>query len=375
MDAAPRPAISAPTIPSPEARLHSGIETAADRAGLDAGVQSRWAGGARIPATMTAWRQREYGEADVLRSETVRVPTPGRGEVLVRFEAASINSGDVHLLRGDPRMVRLFSGLRRPRVAGRGIDLAGTVVALGEGAEGFAVGDAVVCGWRDTLAEYVTVPARRLAARPAGVDAALAATLPVSGATALAALDACRVGSGSRVLVIGAGGGVGTITVQLAADRGAEVWATCGARAEHTLRDLGAARTFDYRTTDLAELPAGTFDAVIDIAGEPPLPLLRALLRPRSEGGGTVALVGGEGGGLLGPIPRMLRAAVTARPGRRFRSIAAVTRTAVVAELVALAAAGRLTPPVERTVPLADAGAAVASVAAGHTVGKVVVVA
>jgi NADPH:quinone reductase-like Zn-dependent oxidoreductase len=321
--------------------------------------------------TMTAWRQNRYGGPETVTAERVPVPQPARGEVLVRLEASSINSGDIHLMRGEPRMVRLFFGLRRPRVAGRGMDLAGTVVGVGPRAEGFAVGDRVVGAHQNTLAEYVAVPVKRLSLIPAAVTSMDAAALPIAGNTAITILDRCRVRAGSRVLVIGAGGGVGTLTVQLAADRGAEVWATSGARAEQTLQQLGATRTFDYRTTDLATLPTGGFDAVVDIAGEPPLPLLRGLLRP----GGSVALVGGDGGRVLGPLPRIVHSMFAARPGLRFRPITAVTRTAVTDRLLELAASGRLTPIVERTFALEAAGVALAHVDQGHTVGKVVVLA
>lgn len=319
--------------------------------------------------TMTSWRQSRYGGPETVRAETIPVPVPRRGEVLVRLEASSINSGDIHLMRGEPRMVRLFFGLRRPRVAGRGMDLAGTIVATGADAADLAIGDRVVGAHNDALAEYVAVPAKRLSRIPGGVSSTDAATLPIAGNTAITILDRCDIGAGSRVLVIGAGGGVGTFTVQLAADRGAEVWATCGARAEQTLRRLGAARTFDYRSIDLATLPGGTFDAVVDIAGEPPLPLLRGLLRD----GGCVALVGGEGGRVLGPLPRMVRATLATRRGRAFRSIAAVSRPAVTEQLLELTAAGRLTPVIERTFALTDAQAALVHVDAGHTLGKVVV--
>jgi NADPH:quinone reductase-like Zn-dependent oxidoreductase len=318
---------------------------------------------------MTAWRQLRYGGPEAVRAVTIPVPVPRRGEVLVRLDASSINSGDIHLMRGEPRMVRLFFGLRRPRVAGRGMDLAGTVVATGADAADLAIGDRVVGAHNDALAEYIAVPAKRLSRIPVGVSSTVAATLPIAGNTAITILDRCRVGERSRVLVIGAGGGVGTLTVQLAADRGAEVWATCGARAEQTLQRLGTTRTFDYRTTDLATLPAGTFDAIVDIAGEPPLTLLRGLLRD----GGSVALVGGEGSRVLGPLPRTVRAMLAARRDRAFRSIAAVTRTRVTEQLLELVASGRLTPVIEQTFPLADARSALAHVDAGHTLGKVVV--
>ncbi|WP_251452296.1 NAD(P)-dependent alcohol dehydrogenase [Microbacterium sp. Marseille-Q6648] len=324
---------------------------------------------AALPATMIPWRQSRYGAPDVMAAETVPVPTPGRDEVLVRFTAASINSGDVHIMRGDPRLVRLFFGLRRPRVRGRGIDLVGTIVARGDGVDGFAPGQRVVAGWRDTLAEYVAVPASRLSLLPDAVDPVTAAALPVAGNTAVTVLDACEVAAGSRVLVVGAGGGVGTLTVQLAADRGAEVWATCGARAEEVLRGLGAARTFDYRAVAVADLPGDHFDAVVDIAGETPL----AVLRERLRAGGAVGLVGGEGGRVLGPIPRILRSMFARRGGRRFRPVTASTKADVTAGLLDLAAAGRLTPVIAATFPLTRAGEALAAVDAGRTVGKVVV--
>lgn len=326
-----------------------------------------------VPPTMTVWRQHAYGSADIVAAETVPVPEPRKGEALVRVDAVSLNSADVHLLRGTPLLLRVFFGLRRPRVPGRGMDVAGTVVALGEGVEGLRVGDEVVGSGEETLADYVAVPATRLTTRPPAVDAVTASTLPIAGNTAVTALDACGVAAGHRVLVIGAGGGVGTLTVQLAAARGAEVWATAGARAEEVLRQLGAARTFDYRTTDLSVLPAASFDAIIDIAGEPPLRVLRDLLRRDGRTRvGTIALVGGGAENVLGPIPRMLRSLFVRA---RIRPIAAVTKTPVTANLVELVASGELTPPVERTWPLAEARAALAWVETGHTVGKVVVVA
>jgi len=324
------------------------------------------------PGTMTVWRQHSYGSADVIAAESVAVPRPAEGEVLVRVDAVSLNAADVHLLRGTPPLLRLFFGIRRPRVPGRGMDVAGTVVALGPGVAGLTIGDRVVGAGSETLADFAVLRADRLSPVPEAVDAVTAATLPIAGNTAVTALDACRVGAGDRVLVVGAGGGVGTFAVQLAAARGAEVWATAGARADELLHRLGAHRAFDYRTTDLASLPPASFDAIIDIAGEPPLRVLRDLLRTDGRRRtGVVALVGGGGENLLGPIPRMLGALFVRA---RIRPITAVTRTAVTEGLLELAASGSLTPHVERTWPLAEAREALAWVEAGHTVGKVVVV-
>lgn len=332
---------------------------------------------ASLPATMTAWPQDRYGGPDAVRRARVDVPSPGKGEVLLRVRATALNSGDIHVMRGEPRAVRLAFGLRRPRTAVRGIDVAGQVVAVGAGVTRFRVGDEVVGEIPGGgLAEYAVAPVGRLALRPTEVGPVAAAALPVSGGTAWLALDKAGIAPGSaagrRVLVLGASGGVGSFAVQLAAHRGAEVWALAGRRNLDIVERLGAARVFDYREVQpgSAELPDGTFDAVIDIAGEPPLALAQRLLRD----GGTMVLVGGEGGSILGPLRRIAAGALRSIGSkRRIVGLAAVTSAELTAGLVALAAAGDLDPLIERTWPLAEAGEALAHVDAGHTVGKVVV--
>lgn len=330
------------------------------------------------PETMTAWRQLAYGSPDVVHQARVDVPAPGEGEVLLRVRATALNSGDIHVMRAEPHAVRLAFGLRRPRIAVRGIDVAGTVVAVGAGVTSFGPGDEVVGEIPGGgLAEYAVAPAARLARRPDAVGPVAAAALPVSGGTAWLALAKAGLGpgeaSGRRVLVIGASGGVGSFAVQLAAVRGAEVWALAGARNLAVVVKLGAARAFDYPDVQpgSAELPEGTFDAVIDIAGEPPLAATKRLLRE----GGTMVLVGGEGGSILGPMRRILAGALRSIGSkRRIVGLVSTTSAAMTADLLALVARGDLEPLIECTWPLADAGAALAHVDAGHTVGKVVVV-
>lgn len=332
-----------------------------------------------IPETMSAWRQLAYGGPDAVHQARLDVPAPAEGEVLLRVRATALNSGDIHVMRGNPHAVRLAFGLRRPRIAVRGIDVAGEVVGVGTGVTGFRIGDEVVGEIPGGgLAEYATAPAARLTRRPAEVDPVAAAALPVSGGTAWLALAKGGIlpgqPAGRRVLVIGASGGVGTFTVQLAALRGAEVWALAGSRNLAVVERLGAVRAFDYRAVQPGspELPDGTFDAVIEIAGEPPLRATQRLVRP----GGTVVLVGGEGGSILGPMRRILAGAVRSLGSkRRIVGLVATTSSEVTGELVELVASGRLTPLVERTWPLSEAGAAIAHVDAGHTVGKVVVTA
>lgn len=326
---------------------------------------------------MSAWRQSAYGGAEVVTSGRTAVPEPGAGEVLVRVRATALHAGDVHIMRGDPLLVRVFFGLTRPRIATRGMDVAGTVVAVGPGVDAPALGDEVVGELPGGgLAEYVVACAARVVARPVSVDTVTAAAVPVSAGTAWQALDlaADRVSAGRRVLVIGASGGVGTYTVQLAALRGAEVWAICGARNETLVAELGAARTFDYARVDAGaeppELPPASFDAVIDIVGRAPLRALRRLAAP----GGCVVMVSGEGGRVLGPVGRMLRAGLLSLSrGPRLKPLTATAKPDITRRLLGLVAEGTLRPVIERTYPLSDAGSALAHVDAGHTVGKVVV--
>ena len=325
--------------------------------------------------TMKAWRQETYGPADGVTLERIPVPVPHHGEVLLRVRATALNAGDVRLLLGDPLLVRPVFGLTRPKHPVRGMEVAGTVVALGPDVVGAEVGEDVVgeLVGGGGLGEYVRVRASRLVPIPPDVAPEVAACLPVAGGTAWQALDLAGVGltadATPRVLIIGSSGGVGTFAVQLAALRGAEVWATCRDRNAPLIQRLGAAHTFDHRVSPLSALPAGRFDAIVDIAGGMPLRELKRLVVP----GGTVVLVTGDGGHVLGPIPRMLRAVFLSIGSRSIRPLAASPRPEVLAKLLELVADGRVVPVIEREYPFAEASAALARLEAGHTVGKLVV--
>lgn len=324
-------------------------------------------------ATMPAWTQRDYGPASAVRLSEIAAPAPGAGEVLLKVHATALNAGDVRVMLGDPLLVRPVFGFTRPRIPVRGMDVAGVVVAVGDGVSDAEVGDEVVAELPGGggLAPIALAPAARLSRRPENVSPVVAATLPIAGGTAWQALDLARVGEGSRVLIIGASGGVGTFAVQLASLRGAEVHASCGARAHELVGSLGAERVLD-RDLDPADLPADGYDAVIQLAGGQPLRGLRRLVRP----GGTVVLVGGDGGRVLGPIPRMLAAAVLSVGSRRsIRFLSAAANAGILAQLLELADAGRLRPVIDREYPFAGADDALAHLEAGHTVGKVVVLA
>ncbi|WP_406037394.1 NAD(P)-dependent alcohol dehydrogenase [Micromonospora sp. NBC_00898] len=319
---------------------------------------------------MKAIVQDRYGPTDVLRLADVDAPTAGPGQVLVRVRAAGVDPGVWHLMTGLPYALRLGYGLRRPRNRVPGLDLAGLVTAVGPGVTGFTPGDAVYGTGAGSFAEYVPAPADRLAPKPANLTYAEAAAVPVSGQTALTAVrDAARVRPGQRVLVIGAGGGVGSYAVQLARAAGAHVTGVCGPTKLDLVRSLGAAEVVDYTREDL---PDRRYDVVIDTAGNRPLSRLRRALTPK----GTLVLVGGEAsdGKWLQGFDRQLRAlALSPLVGQRLVPLVAKESTANLVALTELIEAGRVRPVVDRTFSLAEVSDAIRHVAGGHATGKVVI--
>src|SRR5581483_9388863 len=178
---------------------------------------------------------------DRLELGEIDAPVPEEGHVLVRVEAASVNPYDWHVMRGMPYPVRLVAGLRRPRHAVLGSDLAGIVEAVGGGVTAFEPGDAVFGGGRGAFAELAAVREARLARKPERLSFEQAAAIPIAGVTALQALrDHGRTEPGDRVLVNGAAGGVGTFAVQIAKALGAEVTGVCSSGNIELVGSLGA---------------------------------------------------------------------------------------------------------------------------------------
>lgn len=320
---------------------------------------------------MRAIVQSRYGGSDQLHLEEVPQPRPGRDEVLVRVQAAGVDRGTWHLMVGQPLMVRAMFGLRGPRVATPGRDLSGIVVAVGEGVQGYGPGDAVLGTAAGSFAELAVVPVSRLAHRPPELNPVDAAALPVSGLTALKAVETAGVGAGQRVLVIGASGGVGSFSVQLARRAGAEVTGVCSPAKADLVRALGATAVID-RTSAPIDSWGGDYDVVIDMGGNHPLRQVRRLLTDS----GTLVLVGGEEGGrMTGGIQRSVGAAMMSAVTRQ-RLIMLISKEAgdQMARLAQLAAAGELRAVVERTFPLDQAGAAIDHVGSGRARGKVVIV-
>ncbi|MFE2609537.1 NAD(P)-dependent alcohol dehydrogenase [Streptomyces mirabilis] len=313
---------------------------------------------------MKAAQITSYGDAvDVLRINDVDRPAPGAGEVLVRVEASSVNGHDVIVRSGEMKIV---SGRRFP--LGTGLDFAGVVTGSGTGVEGLRVGDRV---WgtvhprqRHTIggaAEYVVVPADRLAPAPAALSAAEAASLVVAGATALIAVrDTVRLAPGEKVLVRGAAGGVGTAAVQLAHALGCQVTALARARHAPALTDLGADEVLDHGSTTSDRI--GPFDVVVDTVGTE-----LNCYRSRLAKGGRMVTVG-----LSAPALAAI-AASSVYGARRVRTFSANPDATVLRALADHVTSGAVRPVVTSVYPLADIAAAHQAFERGGVVGKHVV--
>jgi NADPH:quinone reductase-like Zn-dependent oxidoreductase len=322
---------------------------------------------------MKAIMQDGYGSADGLELRDVEDLAVGNDDVLVRVHAAGCGPDVWHMMTGLPYFARLMVGFRRPKDPVRGRDVAGRVEAVGPDVAGFRPGDAVMGVVEGSFAELAIARPDKLVKKPARLSFEEAAAVPISGCTALQALrDQGKVRPGQRVLVVGAAGGVGTLTVQLAKAFGAEVTGVASTSKLDLVRSIGADEVVDYTREDFAD---GTrrWDLIVDTAGRRPLSVLRRALSPR----GTLVIVGGDGGGRWtgGFFRQILRAPLLSLFTRqRLRPLVSTERQEDLQALAELIEAGTVTPVVGRTYPLVDAAEAVREIEAGHARGKVVVV-
>ena len=323
-------------------------------------------------ATMRAVVGRSYGSPDLLAVETVDRPAVGDGDVLVRVRAAGLDQGVWHTVTGLPYGIRAAGfGLRAPKNPVPGLDVAGTVAAVGRDVTRFRIGDAVFGTGTGSYAEYATAPESSLVAKPSNVTFEEAAATPSSATAALQALrDVGRVRAGQRVLVIGAGGGVGTFAVQLATASGATVTGVCSTSKVDLVRSLGAHDVIDYTHEDIAD-PPYRYDLVIDTGGDRSVAQLRAALTPT----GTLVIVGGEGGGQVLGLSRQLQAiALSPFVRQRLRVVFSSPRRTDLELLAAMLADGRVVPVVDRTFTLDEVPEAIRHLRAGRARGKVVIV-
>jgi NADPH:quinone reductase-like Zn-dependent oxidoreductase len=321
---------------------------------------------------MKAIVQDTYGSADVLELRDNDVPVFGDGDVLVRVHAAGCGPDVWHLMTGMPYLARLAVGVRRPKVAVRGWDVAGTVEAVGANVTGFRPGDEVLGTAEGSFAELVVARPDKLVPKPANLTFEQAAAVPISGTTALRAVrDESKVQSRQSVLVIGAGGGVGSLAVQIAKAFSAVVTGVCSTSKMDLVRSIGADDVIDYTREDFVD-GARRWDVIIDTAGRRPLSRLRRALAPR----GTLVIVGGDGGGRWtgGFFRGVLRAPlVSLFVGQRLRGLNSKVRQKDLVALSELIQAGKVTPVIGRTYPLSEAPEAVRYLETGHAQGKLVV--
>ncbi|WP_410870759.1 NAD(P)-dependent alcohol dehydrogenase [Nocardia sp. A7] len=325
-------------------------------------------------ASMTAWIAPRYGRGEVLRTEVVPRPMPGERDVVVRVRAASLCSGDLHLLTGTPYLLRLGFGLRRPKHRMIGQNLAGEVVAVGGSVTEFRVGDRIFGEVSSgAFAEYVRADAGSFAVVPAALSMEDAAVIPDSGMTALQGLrDIGKVGPGQRVLINGASGGVGSFAVQLAKVLGAHVTAVCSTRHLEMVRSIGADVVIDYTVDDFTrtEVP---YDVIFDLAGNR---TLRAIRRVLAADGIFISSAAAPGNNWFGPIRWLGQVALTDLFARQTLKALLMRPTAADLDYLAgLAVDGRLRPVIERRFALSDTALAVAAFEQGHASGKTVLIA
>jgi NADPH:quinone reductase-like Zn-dependent oxidoreductase len=321
---------------------------------------------------MKAIIQDRYGSEDVLELRDVEDPVVGEDDVLVQVRAAGCGPDVWHLMTGKPYFARLMPELRKMWPNPRGRDVAGVVEAVGSNVNDLRPGDEVMGAVEGSFAELAVGSTEKLVRKPARLSFEEGAAAPISGLTALQALrDVAKVQRGQSVLVIGAGGGVGTFAVQIAKAFGATVTGVCSGPKIDLVRSLGADDVIDYAQEDFTD-GSRRWDVIVDTAGRRPLRRLRRALAPK----GTLAIVGGDGGGNWtgGFFRQILRGPVLSIfTGQKMRPVISKETREDLVTLRDLIEAGSVTPVVGRTFTLGDAADAVRYLAEGHARGKIVV--
>ena len=321
---------------------------------------------------MKAIVQDTYGASSALALGDVTDPAPKDAEVLVAVQNAALHIGDLMLMRGEPYVMRLGSGLRRPKKRIPGFDFAGIVESVGSAVSGIEPGDEVFGEANDgSCAEYVVVDAEKMAPKPTALTFEEAAAVPVSGATALRGVrDAGNVKAGDRVLINGATGGVGIYAIQIAKALGAEVTAVCGPRNVDLARELGADHVIDYTQDDYTQGEA-QFDLILDNVANRSLADGR---RAVAAGGSYISNSARSEGRWFGAVGRMAAAATLSmfvpKQGRPFYS---PVRRQDLLDLTELIEEGKLRPVIDRSYPLEETPAAMDYIAGGHASGKTVI--
>lgn len=334
---------------------------------------------------MKAIVQDKYGSPEDLKLREVGKPAAGDDEVLVRVRAASLHPDVWHVVTGRPYVLRLLgSGLAKPRNPIPGTDMAGVIESVGKNVTQFRAGDEVFGEtirshqWANggALAEYVVARPEWLALKPANISFEQAASVPTSGFITLLNLRGGRVlRRGQSVLINGAGGGVGVLALQIAKAHGAHVTAVDSTRKLGMLRSLGADEVIDYTQEDFTRRRA-RYDFIFDVPGNYPTSACRRALKPD----GKYVLIGHDhfgaaGRRVFGLVPRFFRLMFVSLFVRQLRlgSSSFPNRKEAMGMLKELLEAGKITPIIDSTYPLSEAGAALRHMIKDETQGKVIV--
>ena len=320
---------------------------------------------------MKAIVQHRYGGADALSFGEVPRPEAGDRDLLVQVVAAGVDRGALHFMTGRPYLMRLGTGLRTPKRDVPGVSFAGRVEAVGRDVTGFRPGDEVYGAAKGTYAEYVAAPAGKVAHKPQGLTFEEAAVLPYASFAAVQAVrDHARVGSADHVLVVGATGAVGSIAVQVAKALGAEVTGVSGPRGLDLARSLGSDHVVDYSEEDFTD-GSLRYDVILDVFGRTPVRRLRRALTPR----GRLMIVGGEGDRWIGGMHRQLGATLLSPFVRQRLGFFVAKENAETLEAINdLVTTGRVSPVLDRSYPLIEAGEAVRRLEDGSGTGRIVLI-
>ena len=320
---------------------------------------------------MKAITQGQYGPASVLHFGELDRPAMSDEQVLIRVRAAGVNPADWAIMRGLPYIARPVYGLTKPKQGIRGTDASGTIEAVGSRVSTFKPGDEVYGSAEGSYAEYAVASPGKIAAKPANLTFEQAAAVPMSGTVALQAVrDRGKVGPGTRMLVNGASGGIGTFAVQIAKALGAHVTGVASTRNLELVRSLGADEVIDYTKTDFTR-NGPQYDFILDNVSNHSLRALRRALTPT---GMLVPNGGNFGNRWLASGGRLMRGAVLFRFGQQSLGNFLVTMNADdLRVLSTLIEAGKVTPVIDRTYPLSETAQALHQMGEGHARGRIVV--
>jgi NADPH:quinone reductase-like Zn-dependent oxidoreductase len=309
-----------------------------------------------------------YGSPEVLKCEEIEKPTAGDDEVLIKVRAASVNPAD-RLFRGTSYIIRVLTGLRKPKDARLGRDVAGQVEAVGRNVTQFKPGDEVFGACRGAFAEYACTSESALVMKPKNVTFEQAASVPVAALTALQGLrDKGQIQPGQKVLINGAAGGVGTFAVQIAKSFGANVTGVCSTRNVDMVRSIGADHVIDYTREDFTKR-GQRYDLIFDCVGNHALSACRHVLNPK----GICVLVGAPHKVWIVLIRALKALALSRFVSQKFVMFIARRSKEDLTIMCDLMKTGKVTPVIDKLYRLSEVPDAIRYLEEGHARGKVVI--